>query len=489
MDKGIDDLPPLEARPHWSKTYRRQLIGLGALLLVLAGVIFVLPQMVAPVEKAKVADAVQPAKPTAKLESPWRDAQLAKVRREAQDILSPMLALQQQLEDKSVQRWAADAYERALATAMAADADYRQREFSDAKAKYQLAHEKFQTLLTQSAQVLSDTLRQGQTAIEAGDAAQALAAFDLALAIDAQNSDAQQGQARAQVLEQVLGLLRKGELLQQSGFLEQAQAEYRQAQSLDAVSPPVQQKLADVKQAILERDFTEAMSAGYSALNAGNFNKARQSFKRAQGLKPGAGEVNAALTQTDNRQTQQQIQQLLSQATQHERNEQWQPAADAFGKALALDSSLVKARIGQIRTQARADFDGQILAILDKPERLASDAVYRQAQQLHADARAMQNPGPRLQRQALALAEQLQLAVTPVPVRLQSDNATDVTLYRVGHLGQFAQRDMSLKPGRYTAVGTRLGYRDVRQEFTVSPLGGSQQTIVIQCVEPIASEG
>lgn len=490
MDKVDPTQPAPGAKPHWSKIYRVQLMMLGALLLVLLGVVFVLPNLVTPVEKAKVAEAVKPAKPTAKLESPWRDAQLAKERREAQDILSPMLEAQKQLEEKAVQRWAAEAYQKALDSASAADTLYRQREFNQAKIQYRNTLKQFQSLLSESEQVLSRSLRQGADAIIAGDAPQALAAFDLALSIDPKNNDALEGQARAQVLDQVLSLLNKGELLQKSGFLEEAQGKYKEAQALDPASPPIEVRLANIKQAILERDFTEAMSAGYSALNAGAFNKAQTAFKRALALKPGAGEVSTALAQTRNQKTQSDIKALLGSAAQHEQQEAWQHAADAFEKALALDGSLVQARIGKIRTQARADFDSQLVKLLEEPGRLATEAVYREAQRLYADAKALKDPGPRLQQQRNDLAKQLQLAVTPVTVRLQSDNITDITLYKVGHLGQFDIREMTLKPGHYTAVGTRSGYRDVRREFTVSAEGPSPaQAIVIQCIEPVSGEG
>ena len=54
-------------------------------------------------------------------------------------------------------------------------------------------------------------------------------------------------------------------------------------------------------------------------------------------------------------------------------------------------------------------------------------------------------------------------------MRLESDQLTSVTLYRVGALGAFAAKEVELRPGTYTAIGSRDGYRDVRQTFTVRP--------------------
>jgi hypothetical protein len=75
-------------------------------------------------------------------------------------------------------------------------------------------------------------------------------------------------------------------------------------------------------------------------------------------------------------------------------------------------------------------------------------------------------------------------AETPVRIALTSDNATEVTVYRVGSLGVFERKDLELLPGRYTVVGSRAGFRDVRREITLLP-GSPPATVVIRCEEPI----
>jgi hypothetical protein len=42
-------------------------------------------------------------------------------------------------------------------------------------------------------------------------------------------------------------------------------------------------------------------------------------------------------------------------------------------------------------------------------------------------------------------------------------------VYRVGKLGRFDVRDLSLRPGTYIMVGSRDGYRDERVEVVVKP--------------------
>ena len=78
----------------------------------------------------------------------------------------------------------------------------------------------------------------------------------------------------------------------------------------------------------------------------------------------------------------------------------------------------------------------------------------------------------------------IELATTPIQVTLISDEETEVTVYRVGELGSFATMELALAPGRYTAVGQRRGYRDVRQTFNVLP-GNDPAPITIVCAERI----
>jgi hypothetical protein len=69
-------------------------------------------------------------------------------------------------------------------------------------------------------------------------------------------------------------------------------------------------------------------------------------------------------------------------------------------------------------------------------------------------------------------------------VELVSDGETQVTVFRVGRLGSFERRELELRPGTYTVMGSRVGYRDVRIDFRVAP-EIELEPIVVRCEEPI----
>jgi len=59
-----------------------------------------------------------------------------------------------------------------------------------------------------------------------------------------------------------------------------------------------------------------------------------------------------------------------------------------------------------------------------------------------------------------------------------------VTIYRVGRLGTFTRQTLDLRPGTYTIVGSRQGYRDVRLELVVRP-GETPAPLSVRCEEEI----
>jgi hypothetical protein len=151
---------------------------------------------------------------------------------------------------------------------------------------------------------------------------------------------------------------------------------------------------------------------------------------------------------------------------------------------LRPDRSLSFAPAGKARAAARAQLGEALQALIDRPDRLSSAQVREQASLLLQQAQEQPSPGPVLRSQIARLSELLPGFNKPVHVSLESDNLTRVAIPSVGSFGSFARRDLELKPGHYTVIGTRDGYRDVRREITLSP-GQENQTVNVRCNEPI----
>ena len=91
---------------------------------------------------------------------------------------------------------------------------------------------------------------------------------------------------------------------------------------------------------------------------------------------------------------------------------------------------------------------------------------------------------PRIEQQISELRRLLKRASTPIDVQLVSDNLTNVSILKIGSFSFFSKEIIKLRPGNYTAIGIRNGYRDVRIDFTVAPENDAKP-IKIVCEEVI----
>ena len=167
-----------------------------------------------------------------------------------------------------------------------------------------------------------------------------------------------------------------------------------------------------------------------------------------------------------------------------EEKEEWTAALREYEAALALDPFVTFAIEGRERTGIRAALQTAMAFHLRNPARLSTEAVAREAETLLERARGIDSPGPRQIAQIAALERALADARSTVAVQIESDGQTDLVVSNVGRLGTLTHKTMQLRPGRYTVVGSRRGYRDVRREFTIAP-GSAAQTVVVRCEEVI----
>ena len=194
--------------------------------------------------------------------------------------------------------------------------------------------------------------------------------------------------------------------------------------------------------------------------------------------------VDQALSQLETRRSQLTVSRQMREAAAFERQEDWQKALALYQALLKTDPSLTEASVRTVGVTVRANLDEQLKMALKDPLALSSPNAYNRAQRLVTDADSIKNPGPKLQQQVSELKRLLQQSTVAVNVELRSNNLTEVTLFRVAELGTFENTSLQLRPGRYIAAGTRLGFRDVRVEFTIS--GESlDQPIWVSCEEAI----
>jgi hypothetical protein len=230
--------------------------------------------------------------------------------------------------------------------------------------------------------------------------------------------------------------------------------------------------------------YAKAAGEGFAALGAGQLDKARRAFERARTLRPDGTEAREGLRRVDAAHNGRTFALRRAEAEDLEDEEHWQDALDAYDAVLRQDASVAWAQEGRARAGARLQLGDSLQALIDHPDRLANARVRDEAATLLQTAEQQPTVGPVLRAQIVRLTTLLPALDKPVRLSLVSDNLTQVTISSVGSFGSFARRDIELKPGRYTVIGTRDGYREVRRDITVSP-GEQYLTVNVSCSEPI----
>jgi len=416
--------------------------------------------------------------------SPWSEAQSARQRKAAQDILAELLDEQFALEELGVEQWAAEDFAAARTPAAEGDELYRRQQYTEAADRYRAGLDAMRTLRGRAEAVYERSLELGMEALAGDRAEAAVRALELAVLLRPELPEPRSALARARNLAPLLELLARADEARAGDDFETALALSRRALALDPQHPGAGVRAVAVERDIARRDFNAAMSGGYRALDDDRYDEAEQAFLGARKLMPDSAEAASALSQARTARTAARIEAHRRRAVAAEEREDWDEAVAAYREISNIDDSVVFARAGLIRSRTRSELNGKLLAALATPERFNDADVYRDARALYRQALALERKGPLLRRQLSELDEILRLAAIPISVLLRSDELTDVTVYRVAHLGAFRSRQLDLKPGTYTAVGIRPGYRDVRLRFTVAH-DRDNGAVDIRCTEPI----
>jgi serine/threonine protein kinase len=351
---------------------------------------------------------------------------------------------------------------------------------------------------SKAAQALTAQITAGQKALATGQEELANQAFDLAKRIDPNDKRIAEGQRHTHNLNGVLPLLADGQNAENARDFLRAAQDYGKALSLDSGNEKARAGLARANAAFGDDNYAKAVGSGFAALGAGRLDDARDAFEKARALRPNGSEASDGLRRVSAALSAKGFSSLRQRAAGLEAQERWDEAVQAYDSALQEDPSLAFAQEGKDRAAARAELNASMQALIDRPERLSSPSVRNQATALLDTANQQSPSGPVLRSQIARLGllmpdydgsvkagpMRTDLMDKPVRLFLVSDNATDVAIPSIGQFGTFAKRDIQLKPGRYTVIGTRDGFRDVRRDITIAP-GQESQTISVSCSDPI----
>jgi tetratricopeptide (TPR) repeat protein len=460
----------------------------GLLLSAAVSVVLLLPGMVQPPPQI-VGSAAPPPQDATRQSAPASPQQAAQrsqrlqQKQTAEKLLEQLLRRSAELQAAGAERWAAADYARLQQQTLLADQDLDQGLFQQAATQYRELLRGLDQLEQSAPGRLADALDRGQQALQRADGVEAQRQFDIALALQPESEAARRGLQRSQTIAQVVELDRQAQAAAAQGDLQQALTAHRQALSMDADYLPAQQGEARIRDLLSQQIFVAAMSDVLNALEAGDYQAAGEALEKAVELRPEAPEVQDAQRRLAAGRKTRRLQQLSAAGQTARADEDWPLAERIYLQALELEPGAVSAQQGLRLARERIAMRSNIDRYLKQPQRLQSDQVLANAKALLQSLQAVAQPGPQLIQRRDRLQRLVARAEQPIPVVIHSDGLTEVVIYRVGRFGSFNRQQVSLRPGSYTLVGSRDGFRDVYVTLDLQP--GAAAAVEVICGERI----
>ena len=326
-------------------------------------------------------------------------------------------------------------------------------------------------------------IQAAQDAYAAGDAE--TAGFHIAQARKRRpdDPDVRRWETRIARLPDVLAARRHAANAHKAGDLIAERAAWRQVVALDPADVNAASRIREIDEQLQEQAFTQAIARGWRAVDENDPDRAGQALADAVQRKPRHAETRRLQTRIAALERTRARDRHLADAEQAAVRDDWAAALHEFEQAKALaptHDNAVQGRALAARIVAAQRAMDEFLA---RPERLGSVNIAEAARKTLRDAEPLTAHSPRLKERGVALVRAVEVGQTPVPVRVLSDNQTEIGIQGVGVIGRTRERIITLLPGAYVFKGKREGYRSKLVEVAVRGSDGPPAEVRIICDE------
>ncbi|MBC9867062.1 MAG: tetratricopeptide repeat protein [Opitutae bacterium] len=377
-----------------------------------------------------------------------------------------------------------EAYQTVKSDLLEADTLLKNGEIQIALSRLGEIEAKLQSMIEQGEKQFQASLRAGLDALNSGDGDRAKELLVTAQALRPDDPFVAQQLNRAENINQVYAHFKEGRSYEDQGLYSMARVEYQKALDLDPDSVNINSRLQAINQALNQEIFESTARDGMAALAAGNGNSAVELLEKATALMPGDIQARNALKDARELQRRQRVDQLVATGKQELKNQAWLAARDAFEEALDYEPASQAAQDGFSHAQAQIEREAQLKVILLEAESFERNGELDKALIVLREGRQIADPLGAITKKIKFLEEILAEQSKPQQVRILSDNLTSIQIYQVGKFDPFHELNLELRPGKYTVVGSRLMYRDVRHTLWVE-VGESPKPLEVICKEKL----
>ncbi len=397
----------------------------------------------------------------------------------AEALLSELLIKIESLKLQGILFWGMEKWEDVLIVQQEGDSAFIEQQYDLSAGRYREALQMLSDLEISIPDVLTNALKMGQSSILSGNENDAIANFEIALAIDGNNIEAKLGLDRALKLDQVLERTQRGQTEFAMGSYEPAIQSFEDALLIDPDWEPAINGLAQSKQSYADNLFQESLSKGYRSLNDESFDEAESLFDQALSIRPNSEEALQALDELNLKRIASLTKSLKYKGLIAEVNEEWNQAKGFYQEILVIDANLEEVKESLSRVESRILLEAEMKSIIARSDAYNDNKVLGQAQALLETAKSIERIGPKMEESIQKLDSLIQIALIPIEVIFESDQFTEVTIFKVDQMGTFQQKIVSLRPGIYTARGSRKGFKDETIRFRVDPNKQNQRVEII----------
>ena len=448
-------------------------IGLVFLLVL---VVFVLPLFIKTDKSETTID-----KKTLNLNSELiLERKIANDRVATQQFIREATEALNELKIMHIVRWEEKSYIALTEELKKANSHYRQKQYATAQIKLKSIQKKATQLKKNLPTLIDNLVSQGNFLLKQGKADEALIVYDNVLAADKNNKKAFIGRKKALSFDTVTSLLKQAESYEEINDLQAALKTYKRVNSLDP-----QENISKEKILILEKELTEIkisrlISKGYAYLDEKKVSQAKNVFLEIQEYTPKNKIAATMLRIISQKEVDEEINKEFIKFKKYKNLELWEDAIKSLTIILNLDSSLASLKEEKQYAMKRKEIETQLLFYTKNYGLLVSNRHKEQAKLVLSDSEKIKENKKALLQQTKVLKNLLFLSEKLIPVTLQSDNTTQVTLNKTISLGKFSKKVIKLKPGSYVISGDNPNCENININFDIK-IKMNEDNIFVAC--------